>query len=410
MVTQGIQEHLIHGSHPRDWSWNFWPLVPLYPYRKRRTLCREVVEDTIWTFDQMQGILYTVVPIRMTIIRLEAGGLLVYAPVAPTTECIRMLRELEAKFGEIKYIILPTTSGLEHKVFVGPFARHFQNAQVFVTPNQWSYPINLPLNWLGFPKDRTCVLPEDRRQVPFNDEFDYALLDIDLGRGSFGEVALLHRRSRTLIVTDTVLSVSEEPPAIFQLDPYPLLFHARDSATEPIADTPENRRKGWQRIALFAAYFRPGAVETLDWGTAIRNALKAPDHSPKAYLGLYPFKWREDWQRSFVALCGHGRPFLAPILQLLILDHAPDKVLAWADQIASWDFCRIIPCHFDAPVEATPQQFRQIFTVFESTTFEHHSLFGSENQPLPTADIRFIAELEERLDKLGMTSPPKSMI
>ena len=53
-------------SHPDDWSWRFWQLVPLYPYGKRRTLRKEILKDTIWTFDQMQGIFYVVVPIRMT--------------------------------------------------------------------------------------------------------------------------------------------------------------------------------------------------------------------------------------------------------------------------------------------------------------------------------------------------------
>ncbi|HEY9601676.1 MAG TPA: DUF4336 domain-containing protein, partial [Allocoleopsis sp.] len=169
--------------NPADWSWPFWLAVPLYPYSQRRTLRKEVVKDTIWTFDQLQGILYTVVPIRMSVVKLEKGGLLVYAPVAPTNECIRLVRELEAKHGEVKYIILPTASGLEHKVFVGPFARQFPLAQVFVTANQWSYPVNLPLSWLGFPTKRTHVLPEDSGDAPFGEEFAYEVLSINLGRG-----------------------------------------------------------------------------------------------------------------------------------------------------------------------------------------------------------------------------------
>ena len=56
--------------HPSDFSWNFWPAVPLYPYGKRRTLRTEVVPNQIWTFDQVQGILYAIVPIRMTVVKL----------------------------------------------------------------------------------------------------------------------------------------------------------------------------------------------------------------------------------------------------------------------------------------------------------------------------------------------------
>ncbi|MDF5733969.1 MAG: DUF4336 domain-containing protein, partial [Rhizonema sp. PD38] len=120
----GNAEHI----HPKDFSWSFWFTLPLYPFDKRRTIRKEVLKDTIWTFDQLQGIFYVVVPIRMTVVKLDEGGLLIYTPVAPTRECIRLLNELVEEHGEVKYIILPTISGLEHKVFVGPFARFFPNA------------------------------------------------------------------------------------------------------------------------------------------------------------------------------------------------------------------------------------------------------------------------------------------
>lgn len=389
----------------REHSWWFWFLVPIYPYRQRRTLRHEVMSNTIWTFDQLQGILHTVVPIRMTIVRLDAGGLLVYAPIAPTRECVRLVKELEDVHGEVRYILLPTASGLEHKVFVAPFARCFRKAQIFITPHQWSFPLNLPLSWLGFPRDRTHYLPENSADAPFAEEFDYAILDINLGDGSFGEVALYHRRSRSLLVTDTILSVSETPPEIVQLDPYPLLFHARDSALEPIEDSAANRHKGWQRIALFAIYFQPDGLKTVGLGQAIREGLKAPDHSMRAYLGLYPFQWQPEWQRSFDALRGSGRPFVAPILQTFILDHAPQDVLAWADKVASWNFERIIPCHFDAPIATTPHEFRQAFAVFETLSSDKLT-FGSKIHPLPEADVEFIKKLEENLDKRGITSPP----
>jgi hypothetical protein len=395
------------GYSSKDWSWNFWFTVPLYPYSKRRTLRREVVRDTIWTFDQLQGLLYTIVPIRMTVVKLEAGGLLVYAPVAPTRECIALLKELVAAHGEVKYIILPTSSGLEHKVFVGPFARCFPQAQVFVAPNQWSFPINLPLSWLGFPKHRTHVLPDDRSKAPFADEFDYAILDFNLGRGSFAEVAFFHRRSHTLLVTDSVVSVPEDPPAIAQLDPYPLLFHARDHALEVPEDNDINRRKGWQRIALFALYFRPSPLETVGLRQALSDAWKAPDRSKRSYFGLFPFRWKETWQNSFKALRGEGRPFVAPILQTLILIQAPQQVLKWADQVAKWDFHQIIPCHFDAPVKASPHQFRQAFAFLEASTPE--DVLTSRNQPLPKADFEFIRNLEAALIKRGIATPPREM-
>jgi Domain of unknown function (DUF4336) len=392
-------------NNPKDWSWPFWPVVPLYPYNRRRTLCQEIVKDTIWTFDQMHGILYTIVPIRMSVIKLTGGGLLVYSPVAPTTECVRMVRELVAKHGEVKYIILPTSSGLEHKVFVGPFARCFPQAQVFVAPHQWSFPFNLPLSWLGFPQKRTQELPEDSSLAPFADDFEYEVLDINLGRGSFVEVAFLHKRSHTLLLTDTILSVPENPPAIFQLDPYPLLFHARENALQVIEDNEATRRKGWQRISLFAIYFRPSVLEVTGLKESLSDAIKAPDHSKKAYFGLYPFRWRQNWQQSFHALSANGRAFVAPILQTLILPQGPKQVLDWADKVATWDFKQIISCHFDAPIAANPHQFRQAFTFLE----KQPSVIA-ENQPLLEEDCKFIQELEANLLKRGIATPPKEKV
>jgi Domain of unknown function (DUF4336) len=388
---------------PEDWSWAFWLAAPLYPYGKRRTICSEVVKETIWTFDQLQGILYVVVPIRMTVIKLEAGGLLVYAPVAPTPECVRLMNELVAAHGEVKYIILPTASAIEHKVFVGPFARKFPTAQVFVSPHQWSFPVNLPLSWLGFPAARTVRLPQDSHTVPFADEFDYAILGpIHLGLGIYEEVAMLHKRSRTLLITDAVLSVPAEPPAIVQLDPYALLFHAKDTAFDRVEDTPENRLKGWQRVSLFSFYFRPSALTVIKFGQAVRDALKAADRSQKAYFGLFPFAWKASWHQSFEALRGNGRLFVAPILQRLILNRNPAEAIAWADRVAGWDFQRIIPCHFAAPLDVAPSQFRQAFTFLEKRSIEF--------EVLPPEDFEFLEELEASLSRYGITPPRQEKV
>jgi hypothetical protein len=397
--------------HPKDISWRFWPIVPLYPYGRRRTIRKEVIKNTIWTFDQLQGIFYVVVPIRMTVVKLDEGGLLVYAPVAPTKECLQLVRELVAEHGDVKYIILPTISGIEHKVFVGPFARCFPNARVFVAPNQWSFPLNLPLSWLGLPAKRTQVLPEDSSQTPFADQFDYAILKtIDLGPGKFTEVAFFHKRSHTLLVTDSVVSVPEEPPAIVQLDPYPLLFHAKDKGSDVVPDNQANRLKGWQRITLFALYFQPSVLEVPAWGEVFRDALKAPELSRKAYFGLFPFKWKDNWQRSFYALHGDGRLFVAPVLQTLILNRAPKETLDWADKVASWDFQWIIPCHFDAPIKAQPQQFRQAFSFLEKQPTASAGLFNSNSYPLPEDDFKILREIDAGLNKSGIVPPAKEKV
>ncbi|NET00934.1 MAG: DUF4336 domain-containing protein [Sphaerospermopsis sp. SIO1G1] len=397
-MSQGEGTINIKNSDDRDYEWKFWPIVPLYPYGKRRTLRKEVIKDTIWIFDQMQGVFYVVVPIRMTVVKLKNGGLLVYAPIAPTPECIRLINELVAEHGQVKYIILPTVSGIEHKVFVGPFARKFPTAKIFVAPGQWSFPINLPLSWLGLPKKRTQVLPTDIHKTPFAEEFDYAILGpLNLGLGKFAEVAFFHRRSQTLLVTDTIVSIPPDPPAIVQLDSYPLLYHAKEKADDIIADTLENRRKGWQRITLFAFYFRPSVVDVPTFKDVWRDAQKAPERTRKAYFGFFPFQWQPDWERSYQALRGDGRIFVAPVLQSLILNRAPQETINWADQVAQWEIEWIIPCHLDAPIKASSQEFRRAFSFLENNP--------QNSYPLPTTDLQVLQDINNSLNKLGIVPP-----
>ncbi|MCW9682668.1 DUF4336 domain-containing protein [Dolichospermum planctonicum UHCC 0167] len=404
-----VENESIEQIHGQDVSWWFWPVVPIYPYGQRRTIRKEIIKDTIWTFDQLQGIFYVVVPIRMTVIKLKKGGLLIYAPVAPTGECTRLLNELVTEHGDIKYIILPTISGIEHKVFVGPFARRFPNAQIFVAPGQWSFPLNLPLSWLGLPGKRTRILPENSQETPFAEDFDYAILGpIDLGLGKFAEVAFFHKRSHTLLVTDTIVSVPAEPPAIIQLDPYPLLYHAKDQAFDMVLDTPANRLKGWQRVTLFALYFSPSTLKVPTWSQIWRDAQKAPERSKKAYFGFFPFQWRENWQDSFAILRGNGRIFVAPILQRLILNRAPQETINWADHVAKWDFQWLIPCHFDAPIKAEPQQFRQAFGFLETQPLG--GVVSSNSYLLPEDDFKLLRDIDAGLNKLGIVPPARDRV
>jgi Domain of unknown function (DUF4336) len=255
----------------------------------------------------------------------------------------------------------------------------------------------------------TQELPTDVEMAPMKDDFDYTVLDINLGRGSFVEVAMFHKSSRTLLVTDCVLSISEDPPEIVQLDPYALLFHARDNATEVVEDNAANRRKGWQRISLFSIYFRPSALQVAPIWESLRDALKAPDKSRKAYFGFFPFRWKDNWQDSFNALRAYGRPFVAPILQTLILPQAPKQVLDWADKIATWNFARIISCHFDSPIQTTPYEFRNSFAFLEQNS-GYSQAFGCANEPLVEDDFKFVKELEANLVQRGIATPPKEKV
>ena len=89
-------------------DWPLWPALPIAPYGQRKTVMREAVPGKVWTFDQMLGIFYVHVPIRMTVVAMEQGGLFVYAPVAPTAELRAMLQPLVDAHGPVKHVVLPS--------------------------------------------------------------------------------------------------------------------------------------------------------------------------------------------------------------------------------------------------------------------------------------------------------------
>jgi hypothetical protein len=347
-----------------DQRWPWWPLLPLYPYGRRRTLVRCLIPERLWSVEQLQGVWYVAVPIRMTVVRVPEG-LLLYAPVAPTAEVLAALRQLEERHGPVCTIVLPTASGLEHKLPVPAMARAFPAAQVWVAPRQWSFPLRLPPRWLGFPPGRTWVLFEDG--LPHRDSLEWIPLGpLDLGLGTFLEVALLDRSSGSLLVTDALVALPEEPPALFDLDPTPLLFHARERGSEPLADTPDARRRGWWRLLLFANYLRPAPLDVPSLGAVLGDALRPGLRSPRSHFGLYPFRWRQGWQEEVRDLIAPGLR-VAPVLERLVFPRARAALVAWLRRLAALQGVRwLVPAHYDAPVPIDSEALARLAERLES--------------------------------------------
>lgn len=381
-------------NKPTDYG--LWGVLPVGTYKTKKTLLKEIVPGQIWTFDQKFGILNVQVPIRMTVVKLKSGGLFIYNPVAATPECVDMLKGLIKQHGPLKHIVVGSVA-LEHKAYAGVLAQKFPKADVWLAPGQYSFPVNLPSPFLGYPIGRTKTVPERPEDAPkeWTDTFDFMTLGPFKSRdGAFSETVFRHKESKTLIVTDTVLEVTDEVPEILELDPTPLLYHARDTVTSVVDNTPETRKIGWRRVALFGLFFTPSAIDIKDADVAF-NERREDINSD--FIGIYPWDWSRDDKASFDAL--KGGLLCAPILQALILNRTPIQVLDFADAVSKWDIERIIPAHFKNDLKYGGKDYRKAFSFLEATGVP-------KGLPKPLdADFKFLRESEDGLIESGAIVP-----
>lgn len=157
-------------------SYGLWGILPVGTYREKKTLLKEIVPGKIWTLDQKFGILDVQVPLRMTVVKLKTGGLFAYNPVAATPECLDMLNGIIKEHGPIRHIVVGSVA-LEHKVYAGVMAQKFPKAEVWLTPGQYSFPVDLPDTFLGFPLLRTKNIPKpEDAPEEWKQDFDFLTL------------------------------------------------------------------------------------------------------------------------------------------------------------------------------------------------------------------------------------------
>lgn len=205
--------------------------------------------------------------------------------MAPTRECVELLREVERETGEeVALVLLPTTL-LEHKQFLAPFASRFPRARVLVAPGQYGWPVP-NVGAAGGPgagcRRAEVLAGNGEGQLPA--ELRAAVLDprpIGLGpRVRFAEVAVFSPDTNTLMVTDAVISLGRSPPPTVSrrdllewaddrnvaisglrlLRLFGVAEKAREyglrGARERLREGPEAACElGWMRMALTALYF-----------------------------------------------------------------------------------------------------------------------------------------------------------
>lgn len=343
----------------------------------------QIEKGVMWVFEQPQSLGFSNVTtnVRMVVIKLKSGGLWIHAPIAPTKECLALLKELDAP---VEYIILPTFA-YEHKIFVGPFSRRFPKAKVYVAPKQWSWPINLPVQLFGiFP---TGVLKNDDTETPWADEIEQKVLVSSVGIGPYIEVAFFHKKTKALLVTDAVISVPSQPPSLVDdanlIDAAKSNFFVKvlagDKAQEPVNGvplqpdtlTPAVRDLGWKRMALQILYIVPGDLR--------------------------------DPTKGFAAIA--NRLIVGPILKTLVFSTEPELSKEWIEDIcSSWKFTKIVPAHFTAPIRAGPQDLRKAFSFLDENKSNTGSIFEklfSSNFSYPDEDIKALNGAKQFLVNVG---------
>ena len=468
-----------------------WPLgkvaFSLLPiagtYTRRVTVEQEVVPHTIWTHDQIQGIVNVNVPIRQTVVRLfgtndnhydsdssssnnhnnggGGGGLWVHNPVAPTKQLLQMMDRLIQQYGPVRHIVLGTVA-LEHKATLAAFASHYPRATVWIQPGQWSFPVNLPIEYYGLQQQllahRLLELPNLRTHpvtttttttttsslsvstklttttttkykkrppkyststdpiVPeWYNEIEYEMLGPFTFKavGGYSESAFYHKPTSTLIVTDCVVSVTKDPPQIIQEDPRALIYHSRDSADEQIIDdTMERRQKGWRRMVQFGLVFFPSQISvTPTIGKVLDDIQRVPyklrnlgtDAIP-FNSALYPWSWNANDadQINFDTISQNGTLFCPPILTKLILDREPTATLQFVDRVCQRfsTMKRIIPCHLNNDIAVTDtNEFYHAFDMLRSPSTQAKSN-SNLLLPQPRALAEDLALLQKASDVL----------
>ena len=414
VATTGLGISVLGTRQVDPLDYGLWGIFPVGPYRRKKTIFETIVPHQVWTLEQKFGILNVQVPLRMTVLKLssvavDGGGdskdeLLVYNPIAVTNEMLQLLQDnilSKEPNCEIKYIVVGSCA-LEHKVYAGVLAQKFKQATVYLQPGQYSFPVNLPTApILGFPFGRTQTIPQSKAEAPvsWQQALEWDILGPIISRdGAFGETVILHKATQTLLVTDTCVQITEQVPTIYDYDTAPLLFHARDTVTDIVQDTPETRVKGWKRIVLFGLYFTPSAISIKDVSTALEE--RRPDINSD-FAGVYPWDWVGDEDASWKGLTGDGnnRPLVAPILQTLLLNRSPVEVLDFADRVSQWPITRIIPSHFQNNLALTGKEYK---AAFQFLTIQ--GVPPGYPNPLQ-ADLQTLLDAEESLIVSGAIAP-----
>ena len=152
---------------------------------------KPVAPDVFIVDSLLPGLIGKVLPVRMTVIRLANGDLLLHSP---TRYSAALRAELE-QLGRIRHLVAPNVG---HWTFLQDWLSHVPEVRTWAAPGLRD---RAPVRKSGVRLDADLG---DMAPAEWNDAIELVTVRGGLG---FTEVALLHRPTRTLVLTDIVLNL-----------------------------------------------------------------------------------------------------------------------------------------------------------------------------------------------------------
>jgi len=343
--------------------------APLYGEATQKRTIRRSIGPNIWSLEQNLELGPLQTPLRCVVIRLDNGSLWVHAPLAPTLEFFELVESCccddNSNSGEteavVAHIIVPTYA-LEHKIFVKDAIQRWPNAQLWTSPGQFTFPFDVSEEFVfgkkvsGILSGGSGNLSSSLFPCPWINEIEYETLasgtfTIGMSPTTFYETAFFHKKSKSLIVTDSVVRIPKNVPELNDADK--LLLISKRSTSDPMPiDTPESRLIGWEKTSLLVSYFFPEHEE--------------PDPTKFGVV-----TWTDGWHDNFNFL-SNQLVVVPPVVRTLIYAQNPTRVQEWVDRVTDgkWDFEQIIPAHFDAPIPAKPKDLANAFRFLKDDTID----------------------------------------
>ncbi len=162
---------------------------------------KQVVNDIYVVDSLLPGLVGRLAGARMTIIRLEDGGLLLHSPVRFSTGLLRAVQRL----GPVRHLVAPSFA---HWMFVQDWQRACPAAAAWAAPGLRER-LQVRMSGVRFDHDLPDHAPE-----AWGEGIEVVMVRGGLG---FHEAALFHQPSRTLVLTDLVLNLEAgKAPALMR--------------------------------------------------------------------------------------------------------------------------------------------------------------------------------------------------